>query len=266
VLACTPHPGLGTVVVRHALIDLRTCLTATAPVPSSQGPRAVGRRIVFHGKVVVTARKGDGILPEGASPDGRWILYAADPLSSASIAADGLPVRVVGAGGGRSYAIATGLVYRDYRSWCDGRLVTTAGSDRTTTTHKWLVTSSPPAWRTQILVEDAHRAFGSLACAGDGVIVQSTAASARGFRSSHWALWKIGWDGKATRLTHPPAGYSDDSPQVSADGRTVYFVRSKNDHGTLYALQNGRLVGPLLSLDTSPGYFGHRDWPYRVTR
>jgi len=250
--------------VRHVQIDLGTCLTAKAPAPPSQGPRVAGRTIVFHGKVVVAARKGDGIFLDGATPDGRWIFYAIDPFSSVSVATDGLPVRAVGAGGGRTHAIATGLVYRSYRSWCDGRLVMTAGSDRETTTHKWLVTSSPPAWRTRILVKDARRAFGSLACAGSGVIVQSTTASEEGFRSPHWSLWYVRWDGTASRLTSPPAGYSDDSPQMSPDG-TTYFVRSKGDRGRLFALRGG-IIGPLLDLGTSPGYFGHHDWPYSVTR
>ena len=178
-----------------------------------------------------------------------------------SLAADGLTVRAIRAAGGRSYAIATGLVYASYRSWCDNRLVMTAGFDRDTTTHKWLVTSSPPRWRTRVLLEDTQRAFGSLTCAPDGVIVQSTTASPEGFRSPHWSLWHVAWNGQLERLTSPPAGASDESPQYV--GGILYFVRS----GSLYALRGSRLSGPLLRIPRAqPEYFGHTDWLYSITR
>ncbi len=261
-IACTPHPGLGTVVVRQVQIDLATCRTTVAPAaPTSRGPRTAGRTIVFHGKVVVSARPGDAIALDGTSGDGRWILYAIDRYASVSAAADGLPVRAIRASGGRSYAVATGLVYASYRTWCDKRLVMTAGADRNTTAHKWLVTSSPSAWRARILIKDAQRAFGSLTCTGDGVIVQSTAASDEGFRSPHWSLWHVDRNGRLERVTSPPAGVSDESPRYAAG--VLYFVRS----GSLYALRAGRLYGPLLRIPRAqPSYFGHTDWLYRVTR
>jgi len=49
-------------------------------------------------------------------------------------------------------------------------------------------------------------------------------------------------------------------------GGVVYFVRSSHGNGKLYALQGGRLVGPLLSLGYSLGFYGHQAWPYTVTR
>jgi outer membrane protein assembly factor BamB len=262
VVACTPHSGLGTVTVRHVEVNLATCRTSPAPpARSTSGPREVGTTIVFHGKVVVRARKGDAVALDGTSPDGRWVLYAIDRFASASLAADGLPVRAVGAAGGRSYPIATGLVYASYRSWCDGRLVMTAGFDRDATTHKWLITSSPPAWGSRVLVEDAARAFGSLTCASDGIVVQSTTASPEGYRSPHWSLWHVAWNGKLERLTSPPARVSDESPQDV--GGVLYFVRS----GSLYALRGRRLFGPLLRVPRrQPQYFGHTDWLYTVRR
>ena len=218
------------------------------------------RTIVFHGKVVVQARVGDSIGLDGTTSDGRWIFYAIDRFASASLAADGLPVRAIGAGGGRSYPVATGLVYASYRSWCDGRLVMTAGFDRTSTTNKWLVTSSPPAWRTRVLVRSPRRAFGSLTCTPDGVVVQSTSASPEAYRSPHWSLWQVGWNGKMRRLTSPPADISDESPQYARG--VLYFVRA----GSLYALRGGWLVGPLLTVArTAPTYFGHTDWAYAIT-
>jgi hypothetical protein len=137
----------------------------------------------------------------------------------------------------------------------------TAGFDRDTTTHKWLVTASPPTWKARVLVKSPRRAFGSLTCAPGGVIVQSTRASDEGFRSPNWSLWHVDWNGKQQRVTAPPKGVSDESPQDV--GGSLYFVRS----GWLYALRNARLFGPLLRVPrAAPGFFGHTDWSYSVRR
>jgi len=263
VVACTPHTGLGTVLYGHVAVNLATCKTgpASATQPKS-GPRVVGGTIVFHGKVVVrVAHKGDSVWLDGTTPDGKWIFYAFDRFASASLAADGLLVRAIRASGGRSHPIATGLVYASYRSWCNGRLVMTAGFDRDTTTNKWLVTASPPTWKAHVLVKSARRVFGSLTCARDGLIVQGTSASDEGFRSPHWSLWHVDWNGELRRLTTPPKGVSDESPQYV--GGVLYFVRS----GSLYALRAARLLGPLLRVPrAAPGFFGHTDWAYSVRR
>jgi hypothetical protein len=256
VVACTPHPGLGTVVVRHFEVDLATCKTTPAKrAPSRVGPVANGKTIVFHGKVVVRATQP--LEAEGTSPDGRWILYAIDPLGSASIAADGVTLKAIRVTGGRSYTVASGLLYGDYRAWCGGTLVMTAGGDRISTHNKWLITTGPPYWRPRVIVKDAHVAFGSLACDGNGVVVQS--APAGGVNDNvhaRWSIWRVGFDGSRTRLTSPPRGASDESPQVA--GSTVYFVR----RGWLYALH----VGRLLKLPPTTGYYGHTAWPYSVRR
>jgi hypothetical protein len=146
--------------------------------------------------------------------------------------------------------------------------VVVAGGDRIAAHNKRLVVTGPPAWRSRPLLRAPGRAFGSLACAPDGrsVVVQSQPDSDDGnFFHTHWALWRVGLDGRAARLTSPPSGYADESPRLSADG-TVYFVRSKRGRGKLFALRQGKLVGPLLSLGYQLGYYGHQDWGYSVTR
>lgn len=223
--------------------------------------------IVFKGKVVLTVHESHKGFPagspgpielEGVSPDGRWILYAIDPLGSASLAADGLTLKAIASTGGRSYTVASGLLYDDYRAWCGNRLVITAGGDRISTHDKWLLATGPPAWRAHVIVRSSHLAFGSLACSADArsVVVQSAPASgANDTVHAHWSIWRVGLDGSRTRLTTPPAGISDDSPQVA--GSRVYFVRG----GWLYALG----VGRLLRLPATESYYGHTAWPYRVT-
>jgi len=284
VVACTPHPGLGTVIVRQVQIDLATCLTSKAPAAPASGATVRvtkdSQSIVFKGKVVLTIHENHKGFPagspgpielEGVSPDGKWILYAIDPMGSASLAADGLTLKAVASTGGRSYTVASGLTYPSYRSWCDFyTLVVTAGGDRIANHDKRLIVTGPPSWKPHPLVNEPSRAFGSVVCAPDGnsVVVQEepTGGTNESSTTSHWQLWRIALDGRAVRLTNPPAGYSDDSPQFSPDQRTLYFVRSKNDRGELYALRDGKLVGPLLALGESPGYYGHHDWPYSVAR
>lgn len=268
---CTPHPGLGTVAVRQVQVDLATCRTSPAPPVVTVGEPTVhltrdSQSIVFDGKVVLEIHENHKgfpsgspgpILLEGVSPDRKWVLYAIDPMGSASLAADGLTLHAVSVATGRSRTVASGLLYDDYRAWCGNRLVMTAGGDRISTHDKWLLATGPPDWRAHVLVKGPHVAFGSLACDGGGVVVQSAPASGvNDTVHAHWSIWRVGFDGSRTRLTTPPRGVSDESPQVAES--VVYFVRG----GWLSALH----VGRLLKLPPTTGYYGHTAWPYTVTR
>ena len=165
-VACTPHPGSGTVSIQRAAlvrhVDLETCRTWTTKTPvvfptlsvatSRLGSRGT-QTIVYRGKAVYAVRERYDRIPGGSpgpielfgtSPDDRWVLFAIDPQSSASLAADGLTLQAVSVDGGRPHVVATGLLADDYRAWCNGKLVLTAGGDRVTTHHKWLVVTGPP--------------------------------------------------------------------------------------------------------------------------
>lgn len=197
------------------------------------------------------------------SGDGRWIFFAIDPQGSESLAADGLFLEVVSVNGGRPRTITGTLAYPDYLSWCAERLVFTGGGDRLATNNKRLLVASPPGWTPRPLVRSPGRAWGSLACAPDqrSVVVQSQRESKDySFLHTHWALWRIGLDGSRTQLTFPPAGSTDESPRFSRDGRTLMFVRTRKLIGRVYALRGKRLVGPLVSLGSASGYYGHQDW------
>jgi dipeptidyl aminopeptidase/acylaminoacyl peptidase len=300
VIACTPHPGLGTVAIQRPavvqVVDLATCRRRTTPAlkpsPSLRSPNgrltatvrvsghgmATKQSIIVNGRVIYTTRVfGDTSGLESPGPielkrwsgDNRWIFFAIDPASSQSIAADGLILRVVSAASGPVHEIAAMLVYRDYTAWCGDRLVLTAGTGREATVNKELDVAAPPDWKTHPLTALRNRAWGSIACAPDNrsVVVQSQPkAQFAGFFSTHWQLWRVRLDGKATQLTRPPAKHADESPRFSPDGKTIYFVRSKHGIGQLYALRAGKLTGPLLSLGYSLGYYGANSWPYTVRR
>lgn len=203
------------------------------------------------------------IMLRGWSTDNRWIFFFVVPGGSGSIAADGLTLQVVSAGGGHRTKLAKMLPYRDYLTWCGGRVVFTAGIDRVATDRKRLLVAAPPRWRPQRLVAAPKRAWGSLACAPNGrwLVAQSQGQSSNpSFFATHWALWRVGPDGSLLRLTSPPRGFADESPLFSRAGNVLLFVRMHKGNGTLYALRDGRLGGPLLFLGNNMGYYGHHDW------
>jgi hypothetical protein len=289
VVACTPHPGFGIVHVQKPailqVVNLATCrerrLPSPARPPSIPGLRVTATRtsqsIVYRGRTVLVVREDHSRAPAGMpgpivlqrmSPDRRWIFYAIDPQGSASLAADGLFMRVISVTGGHSFPLGVALDYSDYRAWCGGRLVFTAGGDREATIHKQLEVAAPPLWKPRPLTALRDRAWGSVACAPDGrsVVVQSQPAEElKNFFATRWQLWRIGFDGRPSRLTSPPSQYADESPSFGPGGR-LFFVRSRRGIGRLYAFgADGKLVGPLLSLGYSLGYYGANAWSYTVT-
>ena len=202
------------------------------------------------------------------SGDSRWILFAIDPGSSASIAADGLILRVVSANGEGAHRLPAMLIWPNYMAWCGDRLVFTAGTDRVAIHHKELDVAAPPDWRARPLVQAPGRAWGAVSCAPDqrSVVAQSQPQSEdANFFATRWELWRVGLDGSKAQLTSPPAHYADESPRFSRDGTTIMFVRSRHGVGRLYALRSGKLEGPLISLGYSLGYYGHQDWWQSMT-
>jgi hypothetical protein len=282
VVACTPHPGYGTVSFERRpgilrTVDLETCRTSTVAkrvviptltVSSTRSGKRGTQTIRYRGKAVYTVHERYDRMPggtpgpvmlEGMSPDRRWALFAIDPMSSESLAADGLRLEAVPVAGGRPRTVASGLLSDDYRTWCGGKLVMTAGGDRLAGHHKWLIATGPPTWRARVLVHDPRRTWGALACAGNSVVVQSARDVGPNDNSQpDWSLSRVRLaDAKATVLDTPPRGYSDDSPRVARDGR-ILFIRSHRAQGVLFALG----VGPLLDVGTDDGYYGHRAWAF----
>jgi hypothetical protein len=198
----------------------------------------------------------------GWSPDSRWLLFYVDPMASASIAADGLDVKVLDVAHGRAHSLGPMLLASDYRSWCGSTLVLTSGNDRLATHNKQLVAAGPPDWRPRNLWPDRKRAFGSVACAPGrrsvAVLSQRDATDSAFFRT-RWQLWRVGLDGSRHLLDSPSPGSADESPRWSRDGRSLLFVRERKGWGTLMLLRKGA-IARVASLGYSLGYYGHHDW------
>jgi hypothetical protein len=274
VVACTPHPGFGTVSLRQGalvrVVDLGTCRShatrfrvPTLPVTVAATPSE--QRIVFRGRTVYRVHEDRSRIPGGSPgpielfglmPDRQWILFAIDPQGSASLAADGLTLQAVSVHGGPAHVVSAGLLGEDYRTWCGGRLVLTAGGDRIAAHHKWLVVTGPPAWRTRTLLRIPGRAFGSLTCDHGAVVVETTRDLGPNMNiHPHWSLWRVQLDGRATPLATPPRGASDESPRAGRNGGLLY-VRTDGVRGTLYAFG----LGPLLQLGAAQSFYGAYDW------
>jgi hypothetical protein len=287
---CRPEPGLGSVAytraaIRH-VVDLSTCRDTMIGTVSSRPPRVPGatvrstgrgktakQTIWVNGRPIFSETEYYKTIGPGDTPgpimllrfsgDRRWLFFTVDPGGSASIAADGLVLRVISVRGGRVHELGPMLTTVDRLAWCDGRLVFSGGGDRVAWHNKRLLTASPPDWRVRPLAPDRGRAWGALTCSPDSksVVVQSQRESmdAR-FMDAKWALWQIGFDGSERRLTAPPAGSADESPKFA--GNTLLFVRTTKLHGVLYALRGQRLVGPFASLGYNMGFYGHHTWPF----
>jgi hypothetical protein len=81
------------------------------------------------------------------------------------------------------------------------------------------------------------------------------------FFATRWSLWRVGLDGSHSVLDAPPAGWADESPRWSSDGRSLLFVRERKGHGRLWLRHDGHASGPLAPLGFSIGFYGHHDWP-----
>ncbi|HEX4525537.1 MAG TPA: hypothetical protein VH108_02230 [Gaiellaceae bacterium] len=197
------------------------------------------------------------------STDDRWLFFTIDPGGSNSIAADGLVLRVVSAAGGAVHKLGIALRYPDYLTWCAGRLVFIGGGDRVAIHGKRLLIASPPDWRPRPLWSDRSRSFATPACEPGGrsvAVLSQRSSDDANFFATRWQLWRVGLDGSRQELDAPPAGWADEAPRWSHDGRSLLFVRERNGYGRLMLQDSGHLYGPIANLGYGLGYYGYHDW------
>jgi hypothetical protein len=232
-----------------------------------EGPRA-------HQEVWVwrdgTLRRVVGPLPgdttpivEGFAPDGR-VLWWNDLFDSGSIASDGLVLSA------NTQPLATTLIHPDFVSVCGSHLVYAKGRDRYTTKGKSIVFDG------RDISLDGTRSWVSPSCNAAGFVAAAAGRNWWEHRIGQGELRSI-WElaPKKQRLTHPPAGWTDEYPRVLDDG-SVLFVRTHQtlgdgavtEHASLDRYTAGR-VTPIASLTTKagelspwePNYYGHYGWP-----
>lgn len=230
-------------------------------------------------RVVLSSRRGLATLA-GWSPDGRWLLYWARTMCSASLSADGWPLDAVAAtGGGRPVqAVHHMLLYPDFLTWCRQRLIAAATPSRETQLGSRLVATGPPAWRPRALEPGTRLSWVSPACAPSGTLLAAAAGPSSSRASlglQHRSIWLLAPAGKPLRrLTLPPSGSSDEAPRFSRDGRWILFVRSHVGSGSLSrdtlelvpAARTGAAAPiPLATFTSSDiSFYDHFRWPSEV--
>jgi len=202
--------------------------------------------------------------PVGWTSGGRilWWLYP----NSASIAADGVAYYA------DSRRIGTSLAYPDYVTVCGSHVARAAGGDRNSRHGKSI------AFDGRDVSRDRTRSWVSPSCDPAGGLVAAAAPDSESARMGreHRSIWRL--LPRRQRLTDPPAGWTDEFPQLLPDG-SVLFVRTRQtsfrrgeqwyatEHGTLELLRNGTPT-PLADVTFTTGalsnYYGHYVWPSRL--
>jgi hypothetical protein len=232
-------------------------------------------------RTVAVRRPGEFFTLAGWSPDGRWLLFWAATMCSASLDADGWPLYAVPASGGSPVKVVGHmLLYDDFLSWCGSRLIAAAGPDRQTNQGSKLVSVAPPAWHERTLRRAGRLSWVSPACAPAGHVLAAAAGPNSGrasFGIEHRSIWllRAGSGARVRRLSLPPAAdLSDEAPRFSRGGRWILFVRtqvvtaglatSSRDTLELVRVGGGATI-PILDFTSGDfSYYDHFDWPYEI--
>jgi hypothetical protein len=209
-------------------------------------------------------------IVSGFDPRGR-VLWWPDEQGSASLAADGLVLHA------NNSPLVRTLAFRDYVARCGRHLALAAGGDRTTTHAKRILFDGVDVSR------DPSRAWVSPTCNANGVLL---AAAGRNweedrFGREHRSIWKL--LPVRRRLTHPPAGWTDELPRLLSNG-SVVFIRTRQtarkrdgqwfttSRGRIELLTPGGTLSQIAALtfterdESGPwlNYYGHYDWPSQL--
>jgi len=189
---------------------------------------------------------------------------------SGSIAADGVALYA------NARRVTTALMYADYATVCRRHLAVAAGGDRYAMHGKRILFDGRDVSR------DASRSWVSPSCLPDGTLVAAASKNVVPNRIGREArsIWRLLPSRK--QLTHPPSGWTDESPHAFPGG-SIVFVRTRQtsrkvggDWVTTTRGRIERLAGSTLTqvatvqwsaAETSSdwiNYYGHYDWPSRL--
>jgi Tol biopolymer transport system component len=222
------------------------------------------------------AAPASGLLLAGWSPDGRNVLVWPDPESSASLAADGMPLVAVPVDGGPLTQLTEAMLPRpDFLAWSpDGqRLALVGGAGRTTWERKALVVATLAGGQQRVSDGDRVDLFPAWSPDGQWLAVAS-AAAAPGVGGGDEAaraldqrrIWLMRPDGTDRRPLLEQSPARDERPRWSADGSRLLWVRVPQ-HGQpqvwlarVDRAEPPQLVADGLGLGTAAPAMGADEW------
>lgn len=220
-----------------------------------------------------------GVNPGNWSPDSRYLLYWENTLGSASIQADGLPMRVLDVKSGEGKIVATTLTNPIYQSWSPDstKLAFTNGGYRSAQVNKWLSIFDVATGRVDDIIPKETLVTGMVNWSPDGKWI--AVAAVEGSKTGEEYADYMGWDNPAIaarriylvdpvtgdfrRLTKSEA--YEDAPRWSEDGKRLFFVQADGSQARLMAanLETGEVVAVQdceMPMPPSAGYYGQADW------
>lgn len=252
-----------------AAVDNSTCAPASTGELDTVNLRTGARTVAIR-------RPGESLTLAGWSPDGRWLLFWAATMCSASLAADGWPLYAVAASGGSPVKVVPHmLLYDDFLSWCGSALIAAAGPDRETEIGSKLLSVAPSGWRVRTLQRARALSWVSPSCAPGGRLLAVAAGRSHEgvFGLEHRSIWLLRGDtgARVRRLPLPATvDLSDEAPRFSRDGRWILFVRTKvvaNGSRDTIELVRARGGVAIPTIDFTSGdssYYDHFEWPYAI--
>ncbi|MCX6048276.1 MAG: hypothetical protein NT075_24510 [Chloroflexi bacterium] len=230
----------------------------------------------------------EGIVFGDWSPNHRYLLFWVDPAMSASILADGTPLRVLDIQTGQAQLITAdgplgqetvALLNPRYHSWApdSSQLAVTLGGYRSAQINKWLALYDPTAGTTTVVVSDTEQIPGIVAWSPKGDQIAYAAVAAREISTETADLTTFDNPpiaGRRIYLLDPKTGQQaplnavaifQDAPLWKADGSLLYYVQRDGDHAIVMAadpVTKGSKpvdVAPQLLSDV-PFYYGQFDW------
>jgi hypothetical protein len=214
------------------------------------------------------------------SPGGSHLSFWTNPISSASIQVDGLPLWCLELENSQATRLSDAvLVNPAYQSWApDGSaLVFTDGGSRSAQVRKWLSLYQVASGQTTTLVPESDLVPGQVAWSpvGEAVAFAAVEASQTG---DEWADW-MSWENPAIlarriylldpqtreyQRLNADESYQD-APRWSADGKMLYYVQA--DGGQAELMQADPATGVARSLPDCQmplpevaGFYGQVDW------